>query len=44
MERYFRQNGCDVSRVEVFEPNVKAHAFYQKLGYHDRMFDMIKKM
>jgi ribosomal protein S18 acetylase RimI-like enzyme len=44
MERYFRQNGCDVSRVEVFEPNVKAHDFYQKLGYHDRMFDMIKKM
>jgi len=44
MERYFRQNGCDVSRVEVFEPNVKAHYFYQKLGYHDRMFDMIKKM
>lgn len=42
MEEYFRQNGCDVSRVEVFEPNIKAHNFYRKLGYQDRNIDMIK--
>lgn len=44
MERSFRQSGCGVSRVEVFEPNVKAHHFYEKLGYGDRIIDMIKKL
>jgi len=44
MEEYFREKGCDVSRVEVFEPNVKAHNFYRKLGYRDRMIDMIKML
>jgi len=44
MEEYFRENGCDVSRVEVFEPNVKAHNFYRKLGYRDRIIDMIKML
>jgi len=42
VEEHFRQNGCDVSRVEVFEPNVKAHNFYRKLGYRDRSIDMVK--
>jgi ribosomal protein S18 acetylase RimI-like enzyme len=44
VEEYFRKNGCDVSRVEVFEPNVKAHAFYRNLGYHDRSIDLMKKL
>ena len=44
MEECFRQNGCDVSRVKVFEPNVKAHNFYRKLGYQDRTIDMMKKL
>jgi len=44
MEEYFRQAGCDVSKVEVFAPNVKAHQFYRSLGYHDRSFDLIKKL
>ena len=44
IEVFFKQNGCDVSRVEVFGPNVKAYRFYHKLGYHDRTFDMIKKL
>lgn len=44
MEEYFRQKHCDVSRVEVFEPNVMAHHFYKTLGYHDRTIDMIKKL
>ena len=44
MEEYFRQKHCDVSRVEVFEPNTMAHHFYKKLGYCDRIIDMMKKM
>jgi len=42
MEEHFRQNGCDLSRVEVFEPNIRAHDFYRKLGYRDRSIDMVK--
>jgi ribosomal protein S18 acetylase RimI-like enzyme len=44
MEEYFREKGCDVSRVEVFEPNVNAHRLYRKLGYSDRIIDMVKKL
>jgi ribosomal protein S18 acetylase RimI-like enzyme len=44
MEDYFRQYGSDVSKVEVFEPNVKAHNFYRKLGYQDRSIEMLKKL
>ena len=42
MEEYFRQNNCDVSKVEVFAPNIKAHNFYRELGYQDRAIDMTK--
>jgi len=42
IEEYFKQNGCDVVRVEVFEPNVTAHNFYRKLGYRDREIHMVK--
>ncbi len=42
MEDYFKKNGCDVVRVEVFVPNKNAHNFYQKLDYCDRVIDMIK--
>ena len=44
IEEDFRQAGCDVVRVEVFEPNINAHRFYRKLGYKDRSFDMIKRL
>lgn len=43
LEKYFQQQNCDVIRVEVFAPNNKAHNFYKKLGYQDRVIDMIKK-
>lgn len=43
MEECFRESGCDVLRVEVFEPNTEAYQFYQGLGYQDRIIDMIKK-
>lgn len=43
IEEYFQQQGCDVARVEVFEPNNLASQFYKKLGYNGRVIDMIKK-
>jgi ribosomal protein S18 acetylase RimI-like enzyme len=44
IEDYFRVNGCDIVRVEVFVPNTAAHAFYSQLQYNDRTFDMIKRL
>lgn len=44
MEEYFKRQNCDVVRVEVFEPNDGAHNFYKKLGYGDRVVDLIKKI
>ena len=41
MEKHFEQNGFDVSRVEIFEPNIKAHQFYTCLGYQDRMIKQL---
>lgn len=42
IEGYFKKQGCDIVRVEVFEPNKKTHNFYQKLNYQDRAIDMVK--
>lgn len=44
MEDYFRSAKCDFVRIEVFEPNVNARSFYQRLGYNDRVIDLIKKV
>lgn len=44
LENHFNSMGCDVMRVEVFEPNYLAHRFYAKHGYRDRMIDMIKEL
>ncbi len=44
MEDYFKNNKCDVVRVEVFVPNKNAHNFYQNLDYSDSVVDMIKKL
>lgn len=43
-EQYLKQKGCVISRVEVFGPNIKAHIFYRKLGYEDRIVDMMKML
>ncbi|MBU1124239.1 GNAT family N-acetyltransferase [Patescibacteria group bacterium] len=43
MEKYFKENECDFSRVECFAPNTGAHGFYEKCGYVDRSIEMIKK-
>jgi ribosomal protein S18 acetylase RimI-like enzyme len=44
MENYFKLNGCDIVRVEVFVPNVSAHKFYTRLQYSDRVHDMVKQL
>lgn len=44
MEQYFKNAHCDIIRVEVFEPNLLAHRFYESLGYNDRIRDMIKEI
>jgi len=44
LEDYFRLNGCDIVRVEVFVPNASAHEFYSRLQYSDRVHDMIKQL
>jgi ribosomal protein S18 acetylase RimI-like enzyme len=44
MENHFKQNGCDIVRVEVFEPNKTAHKFYRKQDYSDRVIDMVKSL
>lgn len=44
IEHYFKANNCNVVRIEVFEPNIHAHTFYQSHGYTDRLRDMIKKI
>lgn len=43
-ECHLREKQCEFVRIEVFEPNVGAHKFYQSLGYTDRLRDMIKKI
>ena len=44
IEEHFKNKGCDIIRVEVFEPNKNTHAFYQKCGYEDRMIDLVKSL
>ena len=42
IENYFKKNGCDVIKLNVFTPNIRAHEFYKKLNYQDRLVGMIK--
>lgn len=44
MEKYFKENNCDYSYIDVFSPNIKAYNFYVKLWYGDRMVTMSKKI
>lgn len=44
IEKYFKNQKCDYIYVKVFEPNKKTHKLYEKLGYQDRMVDMMKKI
>ena len=44
MEDFFKQNGCNVSGVDVFSPNKIAYRLYCKLGYRERDIWMTKKL
>ena len=44
MEEYFKTQGCEYIKIEVFGYNDNALKFYFKQNYHARMVDMIKKI
>lgn len=44
MEKYFRDNNCEYVLVDVFAYNDNAIKFYEKRGYHARMYTNIKKI
>ena len=41
-EAFCKNRGCDGIRVEVFSPNTDARRLYEKLGYSERIVDMLK--
>ncbi len=44
MEDYFKENNCEYVLVDVFAYNKKGISFYDKQGYHSRMYTEIKKI
>ncbi len=44
MEDYFKYLGCEYVLVDVFAYNENAIKFYNKKGYHARMYTDIKKL
>ncbi len=44
MEEYFKFNNCEYVLVDVFVYNENAINFYNKKGYHPRMYTDIKKL
>ena len=44
MEAYFMDQDCEYAFVDVFAYNEKATSFYQRNGYHHRMYVDIKKL
>ena len=44
MEEYFKSVGCEYIIVDVFAYNENAIKFYDKKGYHKRMYTCIKKI
>ncbi len=44
MEEYFKSNDCEYVLVDVFAYNENAINFYDKKGYHSRMYTDIKKL
>lgn len=44
MEKYFKFNDCEYVLVDVFAYNENAINFYNKNGYHPRMYTDIKKL
>ena len=44
MEEYLKKEGCKDILIEVFGYNENAFKFYQNNGYHNRMYEVIKKI
>lgn len=44
IEEYFKKNNCEYVLVDVFAYNKNAISFYEKKGYHSRMYTNIKKL
>ena len=44
IEEYFKSLGCEYILVDVFAYNENAIKFYDKNGYHSRMYTSIKKI
>ena len=44
MEEYFKSVGCEYVLVDVFAYNKNGINFYNKQGYHPRMYTDIKKI
>lgn len=44
MEEYFKSLGCEYILLDVFAYNSNAIKFYEKEGYHSRMYKEIKKI
>lgn len=44
MEEYFKSKDCEYILVDVFAYNEKAIKFYDRNGYHSRMYTKIKKI
>ena len=44
MENYFKEQKCKYVLVDVFAYNERGANFYQKQGYHHRMYTDIKKL
>ena len=44
IEEYFKSLGCEYILVDVFAYNDNAINFYEKNGYHSRMYTNIKKI
>ena len=44
MEEYFKSVGCEYILVDVFAYNNIGISFYNKCGYHSRMYTNIKKI
>ncbi len=44
LEEYFKSVGCEYVIVDVFAYNENAINFYNKKGYHSRMYTDIKKL
>lgn len=42
-EEYFDDNDCDYTQLEVFAPNQRAFALYQKLGFSVNCYYLSKK-